>query len=482
MEPTSELIPNDRIGEKCAVAGAVGKSAHSTVVEILYALQHRGSEASGMACRNKTGDFNHHRGLGMVPDIFYEKVMEKMEGSFAVGHNRYSTNGSKFAHQQPVVDEQIGFAFAHNGNIPVVKELESYLKQHGYPTKEFNDSELLGLSIAQKIREGYKLGAAIEEVMPMVEGAFSCVAMHNGYVAAFRDKFGIRPLVYGKTESGYAIASETCGLDIIGASDYKEIEPGELIVFSENGIALQKSFAKPQPKLDIFEFVYFARPDSFLYGKRVNGVRREFGNQLAKEHADKITINKDTLVVPVPDSSIPAAEGFAEAVGALHRQSLIKNRFVGRTFMKPSQKSREKHLLRKHNLMAEEVKGKHLVLIDDSIVRLNTMPRIVAQAWKHQAKTVTVLISSPPVRYPDFYGIDLPDQKYLGASKLTANEMQKEIGATYLGFLSLSGMVNSTGMPKDRFNLSIFDGNYPIKIGDRNRKNIKEPASFEYLK
>lgn len=481
MGTKPSLSLTDKIGEKCAVAAAVGEAAHISVVEILYALQHRGSEASGMACRTKKGDFTSHRGAGLVTDVFDESKLLDMNGNYAVGHNRYSTNGSKLMHQQPVLDEQIGFAFAHNGNIAVTDKLEAYLSGHGYATNDLNDSEMLGFSIAQKIRKGLELANAIDEVMDLAEGAFSCVAMHNGHIAAFRDKYGIRPLVYGKTETGYAIASETCGLDIINAQEHQEVEPGEIIIFSEKGIESKTKFAEAKPKLDIFEFVYFARPDSKLYGKRVNGVRRAFGVQLAYEHQKSLTLDDNTVVVPVPDSSIPSAEGFAEELSLPHRQSLIKNRFVGRTFMQPNQKSRKKHLLRKHNLMEEEIKGKNLILIDDSIVRLNTMPRIVKQAWDYGAKTVNVLISSPPVRYPDFYGIDLPDQEYLGASYMTVEQMKEEIGATYLGFLSLDGIVAATGLPAEKFNLSIFNGEYPIDIGKKNKSKIKKPVSFEYL-
>lgn len=467
--------------EKCAVAAATGESAALRVVESLYALQHRGSEASGIACKDKDSGMSFHRGPGLVTDVFSEDIIRCMTGGLAIGHNRYSTNGSKYSHQQPVIDENIGFAFAHNGNIPVTNKLREYLLEHNYAVDELNDSEMFGNAIAQKIRKGLDLPDAIEEVYPMAQGAFSCVAMHDGMIAAFRDAYGIRPLSYGKHGSGFAISSETCGLDIVGVDEYKDVNPGEMVVFTKKGIKQKKQLAKGTPKLDIFEFIYFARPDSILYGQRVNGVRRNFGKQLAREHSHIITNQDDTVVVPVPDTSIPSSEGFAEELKLPHHMSLIKNRYVGRTFMQPSQAKRQKHLRRKHNMMNEEIYGKDLVLIDDSIVRLNTIPRIVAQAWEAGANSVNVLIASPPVRFPDYYGIDVPSQKYLAAANLTIKEMQEKIGASYLGFLTLEGLIHSTGLHFDQFNLAMFNGEYPIDIGASNKKSIRKPVSMEYV-
>lgn len=481
IEGAFSISNNVKVKEKCAVAACSGNDAQLKVVEMLHALQHRGSEATGLAVSDATNTFQYHRGPGMVTDVFDESTLPGMRGNRAIGHNRYSTNGSKLSHQQPVIDEQIGFAFAHNGNIPVTRLLREYLSKHNYTVEELNDSEMFGLAIAQKIRKGLDLATAVSEVFPMAQGAFSCVAMHGNSIVAFRDKYGIRPLSYGEHENGYAIASETCGLDIVGVERFIDVKPGEMVVIGIDGIKEKRQLAKSTPKLDIFELVYFARPDSVMYGKRVNGVRRNFGKQLAKEHAKVVQNPKNTVVVPVPDTSIPASEGFAEELGLSHHMSLIKNRFVGRTFMQPSQESRKKHLRRKHNLMNEEIKGKDLVLIDDSIVRLNTIPRIVAQAWEAGAKTVSVLISSPPVRYPDFYGIDIPSQKYLGAASMTIGEMREQVGSTNLEFLSLNGMIAATGMPEKKFNLSVFNGVYPIDIGDENKQKISEPISMEYV-
>ena len=469
--------------EKCAVAGVVTTNdevhASAYLYEELFALQHRGAEASGMVSDPEGSNLQYRRANGLVRDVYNEEHMQGLVGSIAIGHNRYSTNGARSGHFQPYIDKPIGLAFAHNGNLPVTKKLEANLQRHNIRTEHYNDSEMMGLAIAQNIRDGHTLVDAVEAAYPLFQGAFSCVAMHDGVMVAFRDSKGIRPLALGEFDGNYTVASETCGLDIIGASYTREVEPGEMVIITENGFESRTIVDSGESKLDMFEYVYFARHDSMLYDQRVNEVRRRFGEKLALAHPPKSDDIDNILVVPVPDTSVPAAEGYADALGLRHGQAIIKNRYIGRTFMANSQKKRKQQLRRKHNMIPEIIEGKDLILIDDSIVRGNTMPIIVELAHELGAKTVTVLIASPPVRFPDFYGIDTPEQSKLLAAVKNREQMRRKINDDHLGFLSVSQMVNATGISSDKFNLSSFTGQYPIPIGKENRKKLFIPKSME---
>lgn len=468
--------------EKCAVVGIVNKGEIPTAemgYESLLALQHRGEEASGMALVDYNGSLQVHRGNGLVKDVYSPKQLRQLEGESLIGHNRYSTSGSRDLHQQPYVDELTGLAFAHNGNLPVTHYLEQYLESHNAKTLKLNDSEMMGAAIANYIREGQDLPDAVELAYSLFRGSFSCVALHEGTLVAFRDAYGIRPLAMGYDDDGSTfISSETCGLEIIDATFEREIGQGELLIVNGNNKE-SRQVAEADPKLDIFEFVYFARHDSQLYGESVNEVRRRFGEKLATEHPPRYGNPETIIVLPVPDTSIPAGEGYAEALNLRNRQAVIKNRFVGRTFMKPGHENRQRHLRRKHNIIPEVVDGKDVILIDDSIVRLNTMPRLVALTKSLGAKTVSVLIASPPVRFPDHYGIDTPDQSELAAAHMTIEEMREKIDCKYLGYLSLSGMIEATHKSADMFNLACFNGEYPINIGDLKNK-IQTPISMEF--
>lgn len=469
----------DKPNEKCAVVGIVDESnASRLAIEALRAMQHRGQEASGIASQLDDGTLNTHRELGLVKDVYRDpQTIASLAGSLAVGHNRYTTNGDREKHPQPVVDESIGFAFAHNGNLPNTTKLENKLQRHNVITSRLNDSEMMARILATSIRDGQTLPEAIAKGFNNFKGAFSCVAMHDGQVIAFRDKMGIRPLSYGSLpKQGWATTSETCGLDIAGASFINDIQPGQMMIFTPNNPPESVQLADGQEKLDMFEFVYFARPDSVLYGERVSEVRRRFGQELAKLHEEHIPDN--AIVVPVPDTSVPAAEGFAETLNLRTRQAIVKDRYVGRTFILPEQHERERQLHLKHSTIPEVINNQDIVLIDDSIVRLNTMPKIVQKIKKDGARSVTVLIASSPVRYPDFYGMDTPRQSELAAFYMTREEMRRAIGAEYLGFLKLSNMVKATRHPASKFNLSCFNGDYPISIG--NWKNtLSEPVSLE---
>lgn len=468
--------------EKCAVVGVSTKhegiEASQVAYQALFALQHRGVEGSGIATFN--GGLHHVRRPGMVRDVFQAEDIEILEGSVAVGHNRYSTSGNKMAHLQPVVNPDIGFALAHNGNLPDTSKLQEYLDERRYLTNEFNDSELLGKTLASKIHSGRGIEEAVRDLMTMSEGVYSCTALYKNSLFAFRDHCGVRPLELGKFDGGVIIASETCALDTVGATHVRSVEPGELLIIENGEIVQSIQVTEPKPKLDIFEFVYFARHDSYLYDRRVNEVRRAFGEELARIHPPTQADLSDVLVVPVPDTSLPAAEGYAEALGVRHETAIIKNRYVGRTFMQPSQYARRSSLQLKHTMISERIDGKHIYLIDDSIVRGNTIPRLIQLARSLNAKSVSVLIASPPVRFPDFYGIDTPAQSELMAANMTVAEMQKAIGADYLGFLTLDAMVAATGVEASNFNLAAFTGDYPVEIGDHSA-GIVQPVSMEYV-
>lgn len=470
--------------EKCAVAGVLADepgTAAAATYDILFALQHRGTEATGMASQLPDNDIAYHFAPGMVRDVYDdEAVTEHLSaGNPVIGHNRYSTSGSKHKHPQPVIDPAVGLALAHNGNLPDTGELANFLGRRHIRHSQLNDSEMMGYAIAQVLREGKALPEAISQTYPLFTGAFSCVASQDGTLAAFRDRYGIRPLAMGVAKDGGTVfSSETCGLDIVGADYEREVQPGELVIASADGIETYQ-LAEASNKLDMFEMVYFARHDSYLYGQSVNEVRRAMGAQLAREHGSPHEKKDNTVVVPVPDTSIPAAEGYGAELGLPVEQLIIKNRYMGRAFMSVENGERQDHPRLKHNLVRDAVKNKDLVIIDDSIVRLNTIPVITRMARAAGARSVSVLISSPPIRFPDFYGIDTPDQDELAAANLTVEQIRQKIDCDYLGFLSLSGMIEATGVPADNFNLSCFTGEYPIDIGRRQRE-ITTPVSMQY--
>jgi len=476
----------DKPVEKCGVAAVSitdldDQPASVYVARILSRLQHRGAEATGITSYNPSTEYLESlRKIGLVRDVYTDIAMESLVGKLAIGHNKYSTSGRKDAHLQPFTDYQTGLALAHNGNLPNTTSLDEELEKNFIKIRHWNDSEKMGLLLSNNIRKGMDLKESITQAYPFLVGAFSCVALYNKQIAAFRDPYGIRPLELGCANNGTMVSSETIGLEIVNAQHVRSIEPGELVII-EDGTVQSYQIAEPTPKLDIFEFVYFARHDSVLYGKSVNQVRQSFGRKLAEAHPPKHLEKENIIVVAVPDTSIPASEGYADALGLQHTQAILKDRFTsGRSFMQPTQKERESYVNLKHNIMSEQIEDKDVVLIDDSIVRLNTMPGLVKRLYKLGAKSVNVLIASPPVRYPDFYGIDTPDQKELAAANMTVEEMKDKIGCRYLGFLSIDEMVEATGIPKEKFNLSPFNGVYPIDIGD-NKEKLYEPIDKQYI-
>lgn len=465
---------DDQFTEKCAVFGVYGTGLEAARLTFygLWALQHRGQESSGIV----SSDGEHvyrHTSAGLVANVYHEEDLEQLPGSIAIGHNRYSTSGgvdNRF--NQPFVDYEAGVAFAHNGNIPDCGKLTAFLNKRGVTTGLLNDSGMMFAAIKCYMQDGVDFVQAIKKAYPLFTGVFSAVAMDAERLVAFRDKCGIRPLSIGVLDDGYVIASETCALDTVGATFLRDVQPGELVVIDKRGLTSYQ-VVKANQKLDIFEFVYFARPDSQLLGKRVNDVRKNFGREMAKEFPLKADV-----VVPVPDSAIPAALGYAQASGITFEMGLVKNRYIHRTFIRPTDELRRHDLKMKLNALTETLSGQSVILVDDSIVRGTTMRKVVEILFDAGAKEVHLLITSPPVCFPDFYGINTPNQSELIAARKSVDEIREYVGATSLHFLSYDGMIRATGLPVSRFSTSCFNGVYPISIGAQTKNIVfEEPVA-----
>lgn len=452
--------------------GAYGKELEAARLTYygLWALQHRGQESSGIVSSDGTA-LHRHTAPGLVSHVYHEEDLEQLPGSIAIGHNRYSTSGQAGgAHSQPVIRRDTRFALAHNGNIPVTDKLEAFLAKRNISCQKLNDSEMMAEAINCLMQDGHELEEAITRAYPLLTGAFSSVAMTATKIVAFRDHCGIRPLSIGKLDNGYVVASETCAFDTVGATFVCDVQPGEVVTIDERGLT-HAQVMKPLPKLDIFELVYFARPDSIIQGLSVNEVRQNFGHELAREQ----DIAAD-IVVPIPDSAIPAALSYSQLTGIPFEMGLIKNRYIHRTFIRPNAQLREQDLRMKLNPMPQVIKGKRVVLIDDSIVRGTTTQKLVRMLRDAGATEVHVLISSPPVLYPDFYGINISSQSELIAARMSVEQIREHIGADSLGYLSFEGMIRATGRPAEEFCTACFDGVYPIEIGSEAKKHIKKAA------
>lgn len=456
----------DKLQEKCAVFGAYGATEEAARLTYygLWALQHRGQESSGIASSDGRRIYDHND-FGLVANVYKEEDFEKLAGNIAIGHNRYSTSGGRDkCYNQPYLRDSRDFAFAHNGNLPVTDKLEAFLTENNVPVDDLNDSGMMAAAIDYYLRRGEALEQAIIKSYPLFEGIFSAVAMSKDRLIAFRDQFGIRPLSIAKLDDGYVVSSETCAYDTIGAEFIREILPGELVVIDERGITSHQVVEGKQ-KLDVFEFVYFARPDSTILDRSVNKVREDFGKTLASEYP----VDAD-IVVPVPDSSIPAALGYSRESGIPFEMALVKNRYINRTFIRPTAALRERDVTMKLNPVTQALKNKKVVLVDDSIVRGTTMRQVVKMLRKAGVKELHLMISSSPVMYPDFYGINTPNQNDLIAAKMSVQEIAEYLGVDTLGYLSFDGMINAIGLPKDQLCTSSFDGVYPSPIGHRQKE------------
>jgi amidophosphoribosyltransferase len=455
----------NELREKCGIVGiyGVGLPVSRLAFFALFALQHRGQEASGITTSDGK-KLHTHKGAGLVAQAYKEKDIKNLTGHLCIGHNRYSTScGGALDHAQPVVNNDNSFALAHNGNLPSTSSLQKFLSAKKILRENRTDSEMIADAIDFYLKEGDSLPVAVKKVYPLITGAFSLVLMDRDTLVAVKDAYGMRPLALGKIGKDYVIASETCALQTIGATFEREVSPGEMIVINKSGLK-SIQLAKPNPKHDIFEYVYFARPDSVLNGKLIYNVRKNFGKYLAEE------TNLDIdFVVPVPDTGTPVALGYSEATNVPIEMALVKNRYVHRTFIEPDQRSRRNSVDLKLIPLPEVLKGKKIAVIDDSIVRGNTFKKLVRMLFKAGAKEVHLLISSPPVRFPDFYGIDTPKQNELIASHKTVAEVCKFLGATSLHYLSLENLIKSIGLPADQLSTSFFTGIYPIDIKERKK-------------
>ncbi|TDQ54933.1 amidophosphoribosyltransferase [Actinorugispora endophytica] len=449
--------------DACGVFGvwAPGEEVSKLTYFGLYALQHRGQESAGIALSDGER-IVVYKDMGLVSQVFNEATLESLKGHLAIGHCRYSTTGSPvWENAQPTFysAREGGLALGHNGNLINTPELAAML-----PSDQLSattDTEVLTSLLA--VNPDRTTEEAAMELLPLVKGAFSLVFMDEDTLYAARDPQGIRPLVLGRLDSGWVVASETAALDIVGATVVREVEPGELLVINADGVSSRR-FAPAEPKGCLFEYVYLARPDTTIAGRNVNSTRVEVGRRLAKEHPAEADI-----VIPVPESGTPAAVGYAEGSGIPFAQGLVKNSYVGRTFIQPSQTLRQLGIRLKLNPLREVIAGKRLVVVDDSIVRGNTQRALVRMLREAGAAEVHVRISSPPVMWPCYYGIDFATKAELIAGNLSTEEIRRSIDADSLAFITLDELVSATEVRKDRLCRACFDGVYPVEVDEDSR-------------
>ena len=455
--------------EECGLFGvwAPGEEVARLAYFGLFAQQHRGQESAGIAVSDGQNVLVYKE-LGLVSQVFNEATLATLQGDLGIGHTRYSTTGSTtWENAQPVfkTDGVHTLALGHNGNLVNTAELARRVGANGAAT---TDTDLVATRLSNESNGG-GLWAAAMRVLPELRGAFCFVMMDERSIYAARDPHGVRPLSIGRLPNGFCVASETCALDIVGASFIRDIEPGELVRIDDRGVHSERFAAGDRKALCVFEFVYLARPDSRLNDRTVHESRREMGRRLAREApADA------DMVVPVPDTGHSAAQGYSEVSGIPYGEGLMKNRYVGRTFIQPSQSLRDRGVKLKLNPMPEAVGGRRLVVVEDSIVRGTTTRHVVQALREAGATEVHTRITCPPIKWPCFYGIDMSTRHELVASDLTIEEVRSFIGADSLGYLSLEGMVESTGTPKEGFCRACFDGEYPIAVPEQAGKFVLE--------
>jgi amidophosphoribosyltransferase len=446
--------------ESCGVFGvyAPGEDVARLTFFALFALQHRGQESAGIATSNGKR-LQVYAELGLVSQVFTEDSLSQLSGDFAIGHNRYSTRGSnRITNVQPIVVGKGAntIAVAHNGNIVNAEHLYQELCEQGFTFRGSTDTEVLANLILSSPAKDWV--EKIRYAMHRLQGAYSLTILTNRSLYAVRDPLGVRPLCLGTINGGWVIASESCALDHIGAKFLREVEPGEIIVINENGL---KSFREETERkaLCVFEYIYFARPDSVIDGRLLYPARQAMGEVLAEEHP----VAAD-LVMGVPDSATAAAIGYSRASGIPLCEGLLKNRYVGRTFIEPDQRIRDLGVRLKFNPLPQMLDGQRLVVIDDSIVRGTTTPKVVKLLRRAGAKEVHMRICAPPIRYPCFFGVDMASRWELIAAHKTIPEVRDYIGADSLGYLSIDGLIKAIGLPKEMFCLACFTGDYPIPV------------------
>jgi amidophosphoribosyltransferase len=446
--------------ESCGVFGvyASGINVAQTTFFALFALQHRGQESAGIAAADGR-EIRLHTNMGLVSQAFTETDLASLKGHIAIGHNRYSTTGSsRPLNAQPIIAKSGGvtIALAHNGNIINARPLRDELQERGYHFRTGSDSEVIANLILAS--PGPNWQKRIEHAMHRLQGAYSLAILTEDELIAVRDPFGVRPLCLGAIDNGWSIASESCALDHIGAQFIREIEPGEIVVIDSHGMkGLNET--EGRKALCIFEYIYFARPDSIIQGKLLYPAREAMGRILAEEYP----VDAD-LVMGVPDSATAAGIGYSNGSGIPYCEGLVKNRYVGRTFIEPDQRMRELGVQLKFNPLSDIIAGKRLVVVDDSIVRGTTTPRVVSLLKKAGASEVHLRICAPPIRHPCFFGVDMASKWELIAARKTIPEIREHLGADSLGYLSLEGLIRAVDLPRDIFCLACFTGAYPIPV------------------
>ncbi|WP_108676549.1 amidophosphoribosyltransferase [Acuticoccus yangtzensis] len=470
----------DRFNDECGVFGVFRNPGASALTALgLHALQHRGQEAAGIVSCDR-GTFRQERHMGLVDDNFTSQdVIDRLRGDCAIGHNRYSTTGEPALHNvQPLFAETAigGFAVAHNGNLTNARKLRHTLRASGSIFQSSSDTEVLIHLLATSAKATFI--ERFVDAIRQIEGAFALVAMTDNLMVGCRDALGIRPLVIGDFEGSFILASETCALDIIGARFVREVEPGELVVISDRGLESVRPFPDTPPnRFCIFEYVYFARPDSMLSGLNVYEVRKRIGRELAKEGPADADI-----VVPVPDSGVPAAIGYAEQSGLPFELGIIRNHYVGRTFIEPSDQIRHMGVKLKHNANRYMLKGKRVVLVDDSIVRGTTSMKIVEMVRDAGAAEVHMRIASPPTTDSCFYGVDTPEKSKLIASRMSVEELARHIRVDSLAYLSIDGLYRATGEDHrhevPQYCDACFTGEYPTQLTDRADRLPQDHLAF----
>jgi len=454
--------------------GVVGIYGHPNAAELtyygLYALQHRGQESAGIVTCHE-GRFCKYHGMGLVPQVFNSRILYDLVGNMAVGHTRYSTTGSShIRNAQPLtVDCKRGqIAVAHNGNLTNAAALRDELEDRGLVFQTSVDSEIILMLLAQPTLGGEENN--LVRTMRRIEGAYTLVIMTEKELIGVRDPHGFRPLSIAKKDDAWILASETCVFDLIGAKFVRDVEPGEIVIINEKGLTSVQAFPGHERRaFCVFEFIYFARPDSNISGRNVYKVRVELGRQLAREHPVAADV-----VVPVPDSGNCAALGYSLESGIPFEMAFVRNHYVGRSFLQPSQLIRDFDVRMKLNLITDAVKGKRVIVIDDSIVRGTTSKARINNLKEAGAKEVHMMVSCPPHMNPCVYGIDFPDRSKLMAANCTLEQIQKYLNADSLHYLSQEGMVKATGLPATAFCLACYDGNYPVPFDPRMDKLIIE--------
>ena len=471
----SEKHGSDHFNDQCGVVGVFGhKEAANLTYLGLYALQHRGQESSGIVS-NHGGQFYQQKGMGLVADIFTKDRLKHLPGDAAIGHNRYSTTGaSELNNAQPV---SVNFAFgnlalAHNGNLLNSEVVRSELEAYGAIFQSGIDSEVIIHLIAHS--RGSTMLDRIVDALQQVQGAFSLVVLTEDGMFVARDSYGIRPLSMARLKHGWIAASETCAFDLIGAEFVRDVEPGELVWIRRDGVQSYHPFPKTNQARCVFEYVYFSRPDSIADGHSVYSIRKRLGRQLAKESAVEADV-----VIAVPDSGVPAALGYAEACGLPFENGLIRNHYVGRTFIEPEQAIRHFGVKVKLNAIHDILDGKRVVIVDDSLVRGTTSRKIVKMVRQAGAKEIHMRISSPPTLSPCFYGIDTPTKQELIASTHTEKEVRRYITADSLAYLSLDGMLSAAPGEKSGYCAACFSEQYPIVLTGPDQQQLPLFEPFE---